>query len=75
MNLLITFEYEPETTRWLADIEALPGVTLYGNTKEEAAKNVKMAALQTLKWMVEDGELDDINSVTFEIAETSPIAA
>ena len=69
MNLEIELVHEPEYTRWWANIDALPGVAAFGKTKEEAIKNVKEIALQDLLWQLEDGDLEDIEAVSFKIAE------
>ena len=50
-------EIEPEDDgRWLAAVPELPGVMAYGATQEEAAKKVKVIALQILADMIENGE-------------------
>jgi predicted RNase H-like HicB family nuclease len=45
----LTIELEQETDgRWIADAIALPGVTVYGASKEEAIQYVKALALEVL---------------------------
>ncbi len=39
--------------RWIAEIEALPGVMAYGKTKQEAVAKVKALALRVLADQVE----------------------
>jgi predicted RNase H-like HicB family nuclease len=39
---------EEEDRRWVADIPALPGVMVYGNTSEEARAKVEELALVVL---------------------------
>lgn len=71
MNLEISFEYEKETGRWIADLAGIPNthpIHVYGNTRQEAATNVKLAALQTLIWAVEDGEITELNEILFSEA-------
>lgn len=75
MLLPIGLVYESETNRWWAHIEALPGVAQYGATKEKAIKEVKVIAIQTLLWMLEDGDIEDIDSVQFSVLEPELIAA
>lgn len=67
MILDIELIYEQESNRWLACIDALPGVMAYGNTQQEAIRNTKPIAMQTLTWMLEDGELSDLDLVEFKI--------
>jgi predicted RNase H-like HicB family nuclease len=47
MNLAIELEQE-EDGRWIAEIEDLSGVMVYGATREEAIKNVKALALRVI---------------------------
>ena len=68
MILEITYDQE-EDGRWIARIESLCGVSQYGNTKEEATRNVKIVALQALKWMLEDGELENLDTISFKVTE------
>ncbi len=55
MNLTIDFEQE-EDGRWLAEIAALPGVMVYGQTREEAAARVQALALRVIADRLEHGE-------------------
>ncbi len=55
MNLTIDFEQE-EDGRWLAEIAALPGVMVYGQTREEAAARVQALALRVIADRSEHGE-------------------
>ena len=43
MNLPIELEQE-EDGRWIAEIDELSGVVVYGDTKEDAIRNVKKLA-------------------------------
>ncbi len=47
MNLAIELERE-EDGRWIAEIDELVGVLVYGDTKEDAIKNVKTLALRVI---------------------------
>jgi predicted RNase H-like HicB family nuclease len=52
-----TISYEQETDgRWIAEIEALPGVMAYGATRDEARTKVLALALRVLADRVEHGE-------------------
>lgn len=54
--------------RWIAEIQALPGVMVYGATQEEAICKVKVLALRILADRLEHGEeLPEVGSV-FAIA-------
>ena len=53
--LRIEFEQE-EDGRWIADIEAIPGVMAYGLTRDEARSKVEALALRALADRLEHGE-------------------
>ncbi len=55
MNLAIELEQEDDG-RWIAEIDELDGVLVYGATKEEAIKNVKTLALRVIADRLENGE-------------------
>jgi len=55
MDLTVEFERE-EDGRWLAEITALPGVMVYGGTREEAAARVQALALRVIADRLEHGE-------------------
>ena len=42
--------------RWIAEIPDLPGVMVYGNTREEALSKVKALALRVLADRLENSE-------------------
>jgi len=46
--------YREDDGRWLADISALPGVTAYGRTKNQAAAAVQALALRLIAGLVAD---------------------
>lgn len=47
--MLYTISYEQEDDgRWIAEIEALPGVLVYGETKDDARTKVLALALRVL---------------------------
>ncbi len=68
MNLTVEFERE-EDGRWLAEIIDLPGVMVYGGTREEAAARVQALALRVIADRLEHGEASP------EMLELSFIAA
>jgi predicted RNase H-like HicB family nuclease len=56
VNLSIEYEDEDDG-RVIAEIEALPGCLVYGDTKEEAARRVQALALRVIADKIEHGEL------------------
>jgi predicted RNase H-like HicB family nuclease len=54
--------------RWLADIAALPGVTVYGSTPEEAALNAKVLSLRVIAEEIEHGEMQAVGTLQFSLA-------
>lgn len=48
MRYEIDFEQEDDG-RWIAEIQALPGVMVYGDSKEEAASKVEALALRVIR--------------------------
>jgi len=56
MKLTIEFEKE-EDGRWLAEVLELPGVMVYGQTKQEALAKVQALALRALAERLEHGEM------------------
>ena len=67
MNLLIEVEREDDG-RWIAEIPELPGVMVYGQTREEAIFRVQALALRVIADRLENGEMapaiDQIFSVS-----------
>ncbi len=55
MNFRIEIEEEADG-RWLAEVEALPGVASYGTTKTDAVAKVQALALRVLADRMEHGE-------------------
>lgn len=67
----MSFEIETELEvdgRWIADIPSLPGVMVYGLTKEEAIQRVQALALRVIADRLEHGETSAMLSVVFEAA-------
>jgi predicted RNase H-like HicB family nuclease len=68
MQLRIDIEQETDG-RWLAEVEALPGVLTYGVTKTDAVAKVQALALRVLAERLEEGEaVPELLSVTFQAA-------
>lgn len=64
MKLKIELEQELDG-RWIAEIEALPGVMAYGITVREALLSVKALALRVIADQIENGELEPENAFLF----------
>ena len=68
MNLTIELERE-EDGRWIAEVTRLPGVMVYGETREEALAKVQALALRVLADQIEHGEAaPDLVTVSFQAA-------
>ena len=69
MNLAIELEQEDDG-RWIAEIDELDGVLVYGATKDEAVKNVKTLALRVIADRLENGESlpQQVESLVFQAA-------
>jgi predicted RNase H-like HicB family nuclease len=69
MNLAIELEQEDDG-RWIAEIDELDGVLVYGDTKEEAIRNVKTLALRVIADRLENGESlpQQVESLIFQAA-------
>jgi len=55
MKFQIEIEQEADG-RWMAEVEALPGVASYGTTKTDAVAKVQALALRVLAERLEHGE-------------------
>ncbi len=66
MNLHIQFEQENDG-RWIAEIPELPGVLVYGMTKEDAKSKVEALALRVLADQLER-EGTSTDHVAFAVA-------
>jgi predicted RNase H-like HicB family nuclease len=65
MKLTIEVEQEDDG-RWIAEVMDLPGVMVYGPSREEAIMRAKALALRVLADRIEHGEgSSDITSVSF----------
>jgi predicted RNase H-like HicB family nuclease len=54
-KLVIEIEREMDG-RWIAEVPALPGVTVYGQSRDEAVARVEALALRVLADRLEHGE-------------------
>jgi predicted RNase H-like HicB family nuclease len=67
MSLFIEIEREDDG-RWIAEVPELPGVMVYGQTREEAIFRVQALALRVIADRLEHGEMapaiDQIFSVS-----------
>ena len=68
--MLLKVELDQEQDgRWIADVPDLPGVMCYGDSRDQALRNVKALALRVIADRLEHGETaPDLSSVTFEAA-------
>jgi predicted RNase H-like HicB family nuclease len=65
MNFTIEIELEDDG-RWIAEVMELPGVLVYGQTREEATAKVQALALHVVADKLEHGEVMlDLMSVSF----------
>ncbi len=55
LGLNVEFSRERDG-RWIADMPALPGVTVYGRTRKEALASVELLALRSIVDRVAHGE-------------------
>jgi predicted RNase H-like HicB family nuclease len=68
MNLTVEIDRE-EDGRWIAEVISLPGVLVYGKTREEALAKVQALALRVLADRLEHGEADSILvNISFQAA-------
>jgi predicted RNase H-like HicB family nuclease len=68
MNFRIDIAQEDDG-RWIAEIADLPGVLVYGRTREEAIAKVQALALRVIADRLDHGEAaPDLLSVAFQAA-------
>ena len=68
MQLRIDIEQEADG-RWLAEIEAIPGVLAYGVSKTDAVAKVQALALHALAERLDNGEaVPEMLQVSFQAA-------
>ncbi|MGA7500485.1 MAG: type II toxin-antitoxin system HicB family antitoxin [Isosphaeraceae bacterium] len=68
MNLLIEIECEDDG-RWIAEVAELPGVMVYGQTREEAIFRVQALALRVIADRLENGEMAPAIDRIFSVYE------
>ena len=72
----LTIEIDREDDgRWIADIPAIPGVTVYGDTREAAIINARTLALRVIADFLEHGEPAPDLTELFEVAAAEEVAA
>lgn len=66
--MIIRIEIEQEVDgRWLAEVEALPGVLSYGVTRTDAVAKIQALALRVLAERMERGEaVPELLNVSFQ---------
>ncbi len=67
MKLKIEIDRE-EDGRWLAEVPDLPGVMVYGQTREEAVSKVEALALRVVADRIEHGEIIPSAAEAFIVA-------
>ena len=68
---LMTFAIEVEQEkdgRWIAEIPEMPGVMVYGQSREEAVSRVEALALRVLAERIEHGETSPVIEKVFSVA-------
>ena len=66
MNTKYQIELEQETDgRWIAEIGALSGAMVYGDTREQAIMNIEALALRILADRLEHGEASEELNLLF----------
>lgn len=66
MNLRVEFDRE-EDGRWIAEIPSLPGVMVYGESREAAFQSARALALRMIADRIEHGEMNE-TTFAFEAA-------
>ncbi len=56
-----------EDGRWIACVDALPGVMAYGKTRVQAIRAVEALALRVLADKLEHGELSEDPAISFTV--------
>ncbi len=68
--MILTIETEQEEDgRWIAEVMEIPGVLVYGQTRQEAIAKVKALTLRVLADRLEHGEpIPEVNDVFSVVA-------
>jgi predicted RNase H-like HicB family nuclease len=69
MNLTLEFEREDDG-RWMAEVPELPGVMVYGDTREEAMASAQVLAFRVLADLIEHREAS-LTELTFRIPDAA----
>ena len=65
----LTLEFELEADgRWLAEVPELPGVLVYGETRDKAAQLARTLAFRVLTDQIEAGDVDATTVATISFA-------
>jgi predicted RNase H-like HicB family nuclease len=67
MTFAIEVEQEKDG-RWIAEIPEMPGVMVYGQSREEAVSRVEALALRVLAERIEHGETSPVIEKVFSVA-------
>ena len=67
MTFAIEVEQEKDG-RWIAEIPEMPGVMVYGQSREEAVFRVEALALRVLAERIEHGETSPVIEKVFSVA-------
>ncbi|MEK7610208.1 MAG: type II toxin-antitoxin system HicB family antitoxin [Patescibacteria group bacterium] len=68
-NSNFTIEMEREVDgRWIADVQELPGVMVYGKTRDEALAKAEALALRVVADRLDAGEITPSTKVAFSLA-------
>ena len=67
MTLQIELEQEADG-RWIAEIQALPGVLTYGQTRTDAVAKVQALALRVAERLEQGEAVPEFLTVTFQAA-------
>jgi predicted RNase H-like HicB family nuclease len=72
MTLTVTFEQEVDG-RWIASVEELAGVHVYGESRDAALARAQAIAFEVLADEIAHGERDprDLMSVTFTVPQAA----
>jgi predicted RNase H-like HicB family nuclease len=67
MNLQVEIDREDDG-RWIAEVPELPGVMVYGQTREEAIFRVEALALRVIADRLEHGEVAPVIDQIFSVS-------
>lgn len=71
MDVNLTLEFDREADgRWIAEVPELPGVMVYGNTREDAWAGAQVMALRVVADLIEHREALP-TELTFRVADVA----